>query len=96
MEDNEKEKLQTRREFFRNAAKAVLPIIGALALSGIPRVVKAAESPATDCVYASCTTMCANNCSGYCRGECTNACNRGCSTYCNGGCSGTCRWSSRI
>ena len=39
--DNTNEKLQTRREFFKKAAKSVLPILGAIALSHVPTILKA-------------------------------------------------------
>ena len=62
-EDNKQEKLQTRREFFRNAAKAVLPIIGAAALSS--GIVKAADKIPMGCEHT---------CSGACRDNCHYAC----------------------
>lgn len=37
------EELQSRREFFKKAAKGVLPILGAVVLAGAPAIVKAAE-----------------------------------------------------
>ena len=41
MKKNEKnEELQSRREFFKKAAKGALPILGAIALAGAPGVVK--------------------------------------------------------
>ena len=57
MKKNEKnEELQSRREFFKKAAKGALPILGAIALAGAPGVVKAAEE-AMDCDY-SCSYSC--------------------------------------
>lgn len=88
------EELQSRRQFFKKAAKGALPILAAIALAGAPAIVKAATETPMGCEY-SCLTMCADNCSGKCEGSCTSACNRGCSAYCNGGCSTTCRWTSR-
>ena len=40
---NQKEEIQSRREFFKNAAKGVLPILGAMLLAGSPAIVKAAS-----------------------------------------------------
>lgn len=88
------EELQSRREFFKKAAKGALPILGALVLVGSPAVVRAMSKTPMGCEY-SCLAMCADNCSGRCKGSCTNGCSRGCSTYCSGGCSYTCRYTSR-
>ena len=39
------EELQSRRDFFKKAAKGVLPILGAVVLAGVPNLVKAEETP---------------------------------------------------
>lgn len=88
--------LQTRIEFFRNAVKAVLPIIGVVVLSGIPRVVKAAENPVMGCKYASCIAMCSENCSRQCHGSCRtschgDSCSNQCKRYCSYACSANCQ-----
>lgn len=45
MKDNKKnEELQSRREFFKKAAKGALPIIAAAVMASAPAVVKAAEN----------------------------------------------------
>ncbi len=72
------EKLQSRREFFKSAAKAALPIVGAVVLANLPMSVKAVES--TGCDY-TCKTSCQNDCYGHCR--------YGCKTTCSGTCSGS-------
>lgn len=95
MKKNQKdEELQSRRQFFKKAAKGALPILGALAFVSAPTFLRAAEETPMGCQY-SCTAMCADSCSGHCKGTCTTACNRNCSTYCNGGCTNTCRYTSR-
>ena len=38
------EEIQSRREFFKNAAKGTLPILGAIILSNIPIAAKASET----------------------------------------------------
>ena len=44
MANNKKnEELQSRRDFFKNAAKGVLPVFGAIMLAGIPNLIKAEE-----------------------------------------------------
>lgn len=43
MKKNEKnEELQSRREFFKKAAKGALPILGAIVLANAPAVINAA------------------------------------------------------
>ena len=83
------EELQSRREFFKKAAKAALPVVGAVVMASLPHIAQAAEQ-SNLCQY-SCTAMCADNCSGYCQGSCTSACARSCASYCNAGCNTTCR-----
>lgn len=85
--------LQSRREFFKKAAKGTLPILGAILLAQIPAVVKAAESPMGCPKYGcgTCTGSCSGNCSGSCKttcqGSCDGSCRYGCQSTCKGGCS---------
>ena len=89
------EELQSRREFFKRAAKSALPMIGAIALASSPAVLQAAEVAATGC-NGSCSGLCSGcrSCTGTCSGLCEGC--RGCSGTCSGlcqgcrGCSGTC------
>lgn len=90
---NQNEELQSRREFFKKAAKGALPILGAIVLANAPAILKAKKTP-MGCEY-SCLAMCADNCSGRCQESCTSSCNRSCATYCNGGCTTGCRLTSR-
>lgn len=74
------EELQSRREFFKKAAKAALPVVGAVVLASMP----------SD-IFAMNRTGC-NGCSGACSsctGNCTGACYGGCSGSCSGSCKGT-------
>ena len=74
------EELQSRREFFKKAAKAALPVVGAVVLASMP----------SD-IFAMNRTGC-NGCSGACSsctGSCTGACYGGCSGSCSGSCKGT-------
>lgn len=82
------EEIQSRREFFKNAAKATLPIIGAVVLSSNPMVAKAVES--TGCDY-TCKTSCQNDCYGSCR----YGCNSTCKGTCSGSCKNTCSYSNK-
>lgn len=77
------EELQSRREFFKKAAKGVLPILGAVVLGNMPLKVSASSSDSTGCTtcYGGCY-----GCTGSCAGRCTDAC-----TNCSGTCQGTCR-----
>lgn len=76
---NENEELQSRREFFKKAAKAALPVIGAVVVASLP--IEKANSQ-------YCT--CAMNCYGSCSGSCKFTCSGGCSQTCEGQCRGTC------
>jgi len=80
--ENKGEELQSRREFFKKAAKGALPIVAALALAGTPNLLKAAES-----TPMGCNSGCTSTCSGSCKGTCS-ACAAGCSNSCSNGCTG--------
>lgn len=75
-----KQKIQSRRDFFKKALKGSLPIIGAVIVSKLPINVKAEQL--TGCDY-TCNVSCANDCIGHCR--------YGCKTTCTGTCSGSSR-----
>ena len=94
MEKNKNEELQSRRQFFKKAAKGVLPIIGAIALANIPLIANASESSGNSngCYGCeggcwSCTGTCKNLCKG-CSGSCTGTC----SSSCRGGCYQSCTY----
>lgn len=102
MKENKNKELQSRRDFFKKAAKSALPIIGAIVLAGAPGIVKAASEEATSCQFGcsyscsgscggACSYSCQNTCSGGCQGRCTMVCASGCSGSCQGRCSGSCR-----
>ena len=76
MKTNKNEELQSRREFFKSAAKAALPIVGAVVLSQLPVVGNAA----TGCQIDACTATCAGTCKGTC-----SSCSAGCSRTCMSG-----------
>ncbi len=86
------EKLQSRREFFKNAAKSSLPILAGALLANVPIISNAAKH-SMNCDYY-CSGGCTNGCGGCdssCKGECTWTCSGSCKEYCTGGCQGTCR-----
>jgi len=77
------EEIQSRREFFKNAAKATLPILGAIVISNVPVIANASESGY--CRYG-CTAVCSTSaCQGTCQGGCKFTCEHGCKNY---GCKG--------
>ena len=80
------EELQSRREFFKKAAKGVLPILGAIVLANTPSILKASGF-ATGCAGNSCYMQC----DGGCRQTCSGSCKYHCQTTCKGGCGSTCR-----
>ena len=84
MENNE---TQNRRQFFKEAAKKALPIIGAVALLGNPVIAKAMESETMGCKY-ECAGACRKGCSTTCTGSCKNGCTS-CSTTCTNTCKNT-------
>lgn len=84
MKENKKEEVQSRREFFKSAAKKALPILGVIALANIPSLSKASN------VEMGCTGTCYQTCYGSCEGcqyTCKGSCSRSCRT--------TCEYSSR-
>ena len=79
--NNNFSEIQTRREFFKNSFKNVLPFLAATALLSQPLFLSA---------HNNCTA-CDGNCSGTCSGTCEVGCNRaGCKGACSGSCSGSC------
>jgi len=85
MEKKEKnEEIQSRREFFKQAAKKALPILGVMALVSLPIVTKASVTKTTDC-----DNSCSSGCTGSCATGCSS-CSGSCSGTCTGGCGGTC------
>lgn len=89
MENKKKDELQNRREFFKRAAKATLPVIGAVVMASLPIKVDAHSS--TDC-----RKQCAGSCGAACTGcwtgctGCKAECSKNCSSSCDGGCKTGC------
>ena len=79
---NQKEEIQSRREFFKNAAKGVLPILGVVLLSHIPTTVLGKQTN-------SCDYTCSYSCKETCE-SCQHACSVGCGSTCSGKCIGSC------
>lgn len=84
--ENKNEEIQSRREFFKDAAKKTLPILGAVMLANLPFGAKAVDKKeATDCL-GGCDYDCYNTCSGRCGQNCSNSCLYGCMWKCSGSC----------
>lgn len=95
-QENKNERIQSRREFFKNAAKKSLPLVAAAVLASTPVLSKASESLVCEnSCYGSCSSGCGSyNCKGYCKGTCEGTCEGQCGgcTGCKGTCSGTCKY----
>lgn len=78
---NQKEDLKSRRDFFKAAAKGILPIFGLTILG---------QTIITSCDKLDDITGC-SDCSGGCEDSCENGCSGTCKSGCNTGCSGTCK-----
>lgn len=88
MKQNDSEGLQTRREFFKQAAKGALPILG-ISLFGVPLISSCDrdDEPGNggnggnqgNGGNGSCS--CSNSCSGSCSDSCSGNCD---------GCTGSC------
>lgn len=96
---NKKEEIQSRREFFKNAAKKSLPIVAAAMLASTPLITKAAETSmgCNDSCYNGCSVNCTDGCKGWCDGGCRTSCEGtckngclGCKNTCEGSCKGYC------
>ena len=86
-----KEELQTRREFFKNAAKCTLPIIAGIIITTMPQVTNATKT-IMGCelgCYSSCLKSCKERCQG-CQGGCNTHCAVSCDKKCNTICSDNC------
>ena len=89
-EKNKREEIQSRREFFKKAAKAALPVVGAAILSSVPFMNAEASTGCKGC-YRTCTGSCVDSCLAYCAKTCNgcgSTCYKGCAVGCSGGCSG--------
>ena len=73
-QNKKNEELQSRRQFFRKAAKGALPILGAIALSNIPTNLLASSTT----VCPGCGSSCKNNCTKPCKSNCAGMCTDNC------------------
>ncbi len=88
------EELQSRREFFKKAAKAALPVVGAVVLSSLPIEQTLAATGCDGMCSNACISNCEGGCSGECKfscmGDCKGLCNQSCYSGCRNTCHGTC------
>lgn len=94
-----------RRDFFKNASKRILPMMGIIASLILP-MPKAKAMPLNklDCngqCKASCANTCQNRCfascyEAYCKALCANSCVSNCRGDCKLSCAGSCQASARI
>ena len=90
MDKNKKnEELQSRREFFKKAAKGALPILGAIVLGSTPLLSHAAQEIPSGC-NSGCSSGCYRACSGSCKGTCIGGCKIECRGHCQYNCQQTC------
>ena len=81
------EELQSRREFFKKAAKGALPILGAIVLANAPVIANAAEESPMGCNNSS-----YRGCASHCSGRCQTTCNVSCQNHCRDNCGATCKY----
>ena len=81
---------QSRREFFKNATKKTLPIIGAVTLMSNPVIAKAMESESMGC-NSNCKIACADSCYIFCERTCKEGCEKTCKGSCIGSCNRSCK-----
>ena len=97
-DEEKRSELQSRREFFKNAAKKTLPILGAIVLAGMPGILRAQEKQPMSCEWGcegGCSYGCQGSCYGSCEGSCHLSCESSCKGYCEGGCKYTCETTCR-
>jgi len=80
------EELQSRREFFKSAAKGALPILALTVLGPgfLSSCEKDKDKEDSGCGKSSCRGGCDSSCSGSCDEDCTDICAYGCSGTCEG------------
>ncbi|MCD8282883.1 MAG: hypothetical protein LUC22_06505 [Prevotella sp.] len=87
---DKEETLQTRRQFFRNVAGAILPAVGAIGLAVCAAGCTYRERQTHNNNYnqgckASCAGECTGQCNLTCKGDCMFTCSSSCYFYCAAG-----------
>lgn len=81
--EQKNKELQSRREFFKNAVKGALPILGAIMLAGVPQIMNGAKKVPFNCTGDACKFSCTGTCKGNCGGICSRGCSAGCKYTCD-------------
>lgn len=103
MKTKKNEELQSRREFFKKAAKGALPIVAVLSLTGCETFMAAwgerlssygsggggSYGGGSEGGSSGSESGCGYSCSNSCSGGCDGTCRWGCETTCKGSCEGT-------
>lgn len=84
------EELQSRREFFKSAAKGALPILAFTMLGSSTLTSCGDDKPSTKTGSSSNSSGCGSNCSGGCKSSCSGDCDGGCTNNCDSLCGGDC------
>ena len=89
MEKMNNNEIVTRRQFFKKATVAALPL---MAIAILPNILTSCEidDPIVYGCTNSCSTSCSNSCGGSCSGKCSSSCTGGCSRSCSGSCVTSC------
>lgn len=90
-----KDETQNRRQFFKEAAKKTLPILGmAVMAMTIPNTLQSCKKISLGCEDV-CTNACKTSCKTTCVGGAKCSCGVGCATACTTGCKNTCNISCK-
>lgn len=76
----QKEELKSRREFFKAAAKGVLPILGLTILG--PTILTSCDKLEDITGCSDCADSCKGGCESGCKGTCSTSCAINCRTAC--------------
>ena len=93
MENGENKDLQGRREFFKEAAKKALPILGLALMASTPILTSCSKDWGCD---DKCVGSCKSNCKGDCKMGCKDTCSLGCTGSCDDECYGGCKHNNRL
>ena len=82
----EKDRIISRRNFFKRMSKGILPFIGLVTMLQTSSVVRA--NVLKKCM--DCNTGCSGGCRTLCEEGCSHNCNNSCKWSCDGRCTDTC------
>ena len=92
---NNRDKLQSRRQFFKKTASFVIPMMGIVATGGLDAFLSSCskdDDPLNDEPQGckTCTNSCGENCYTVCVSSCRQGCGTDCAWSCETGCRGVC------